>query len=106
MSNWLKGYWRIYNVLVRVFGVAALVSGLAFIGWGVLLILRLGGATLTDTPGVIPMIAGLLAAGLGGTILGTPTYRPDLGDAAWDFDPLGKKARTSATKRRSWWTGD
>jgi hypothetical protein len=106
MKSWISGYWRVYNVLVRVFGVAALVSGVAFIGWGVLLILRQGVGPLNDTPGLIPVVAGLLAAGLGGTILGTPTYRPDLGDAAWNFDPFGQQARKSTTANRSWWTGD
>jgi hypothetical protein len=106
MSNWLSGYWRVYNVLVRTLGMAALLAGVAFIGWGAVLIPRFGLTLANGGPTLVLLLAGLLAAGLGGTILGTPTYRPDLGDAAWNFDPLGKKTRQAATARRSWWTGD
>jgi hypothetical protein len=104
--GWLTGYWRVYNVLVRALGMAALAAGIGFIGWGAVLIPRLGFRVSEGGPPIVLLLAGLLAAGLGATILGTPTYRPDLGDAAWNFDPFGKKSRQSATAGRSWWTGD
>jgi hypothetical protein len=104
--SWITTYWRVYNVLVRALGMAALLAGCAFVGWGSLVLLRVGLAPLFGMPGVVLLMAGLLAVGLGGTILGTPTYRPDLGDAAWDFDPFGKKSRKLAGGSRSWWTGE
>jgi hypothetical protein len=106
MSRLFSGYWRVYNILVRALGMMALLAGLGFVGWGGLVLLRIGLAPLVGMPGMVLLLAGFLAAGLGGTILGTPTYRPDLGDAAWDFDPFGKKSRRSATAQRSWWTGE
>jgi hypothetical protein len=106
MSGWVSGYWRVYNVLVRAMGSTALLAGFVFILWGVLRLYQLGLQASEGTPGLVLMMVGILSAGLGGTILGTPTYRPDLGDTAWNFDPFGTKARQSATRRRSWWTGD
>ena len=106
MSNWRTEYWRVYNVLVRVVGGAALASGTGFIGWGATRIIRMGLEQEVGQPGVILMVAGLLSAGLGGAILKTPAYRPDLGDPALDFDPFGSKTRQAAVVRQSWWTGD
>jgi hypothetical protein len=106
MSNWRTGYWRVYNIMVRAFGGIALVSGLVFILWGVLRILQMGLQTSEGTPGLMLLLVGFIAAGLGATILGVPTYRPDLGDPAWNFDPLGRKTTQSPASKRSWWTGD
>jgi hypothetical protein len=105
MAKW-RGYWRVYNVLVRALGLAALVFGLGFIVWGAARLMRLGLEADAGAPGVILVFAGIVAAALGATIIGTPTYRPDLGDPAWDFDPFGAKARKAPAGRRSWWTGD
>jgi hypothetical protein len=53
------------------------------------------------------LLVGLISILLGSGILGVPTYRPDLGDPAWQFDPFGAKGRQSpATRHSSWWTGD
>ena len=106
MSSWRAEYWRVYNVLVRVLGASALVSGIGFVGWGATRMALLGLEQAEGQPGVILLAAGLLAAGLGAAILTTPAYRPDLGDPALNFDPYGTRSRQTAVVRRSWWTGD
>jgi hypothetical protein len=106
MTSWQTGYWRLYNVLVRALGAVALVAGTGFICWGAFRIFQLGLQTSEGTPGLMLLLVGLISAGLGVTILGAPTYRPDVGDPAWQFDPLGSKSRQAPTAKRSWWTGD
>ena len=106
MRNWRAEYWRAYNVLVRVLGVSALVSGTGCVGWGATRLLKLGLEQAEGQPGIILLAAGLLSAGLGAAILTTPAYRPDLGDPAMQFDPFGTKSRQTETAKRSWWTGD
>ena len=104
--SWYSGYWRVYNILVRAFGATAVVAGLAFLGWGILRLLQLGLQPSEGTPGLMLLLVGVLAAGLGAGILGVPTYRPDLGDPAWQFDPFGAKSKQIPATKRSWWTGD
>jgi hypothetical protein len=99
-------YWRVYNVLVRALGLSALLSGLFFIVWGIKHILELGLLPDEGAGGLMLVVAGLLAAGIGAALLRTPTYRPDLGDVAWHFDPFGAKPQSSTATKRSWWTGD
>jgi hypothetical protein len=106
MPSWQIGYWQVYNILVRALGAVALVAGIWFIGWGALRTFQMGLQASEGTPGLMLLLVGLLAAGLGVTILGVPTYRPDLGDPAWQFDPFGAKTTPSTPARRSWWTGD
>ena len=106
MTSWQTGYWRLYNILVRVLGASALVAGIVFVGWGAVRLLQMGLQPSEGTPGLMLLLVGLISAGLGVTILGVPTYRPDLGDPVWQFDPLGSKSRKAPTVRRSWWTGD
>jgi hypothetical protein len=106
MRGWYTGYWRVYNILVRAFGATAVVSGLAFVVWGILRLQQMGLQPADGTPGLVLLLVGLLSAGLGAGILGVPTYRPDLGDPAWQFDPFGAKGARSPAIKRSWWTGD
>jgi hypothetical protein len=106
MTSWRTGYWRVYNILVRAFGGLAFIAGVGFIIWGVLRLLHMGPQASEGTPGLMLLLVGFISAGLGATILGVPSYRPDLGDPAWQFDPLGAKARQTPSTRRSWWTGD
>ena len=106
MRNWRAGYWRVYNILVRALGASSLLAGLGFIVWGVLRLKQMGLQASEGVPGLMLLMAGFIAAGLGASILGVPAYRPDLGDPAWQFDPLGKKNQQSLAARRSWWTGD
>jgi hypothetical protein len=106
MTNWRTEYWRLYNVAVRVLGVSALAAGTGVLGWGVTRILSYGMEGAEGYPGAVLLAAGLLSAGLGGAIVSTPAYRPDLGDHALDFDPYGSKSRQAAKLKQSWWTGD
>jgi hypothetical protein len=105
MTSWHTGYWRVFNVLVRAFGLIALLAGVGFMIWGVVQILELGLWPEIGVSGLLLVAVGLLAAGLGAAALGAPNHRPDLGDPAWQYDPSGVKTRESSV-RRSWWTGD
>jgi hypothetical protein len=104
MRSWQTEYWRVYNMLVRMLGVSAVVSGAGFVGWGATRLLRLGLEQSMGQPGVILVAAGFLSAGLGAAIVATPAFRPDLGDHAVEFDPYGSRVRKMES--RSWWTGD
>jgi hypothetical protein len=106
MTNWGTTYWRGYNVLVRVLGLLALLSGATFVVWGGVRLLQLGSLHTETAPAWVLLAVGLLAATLGVALLRAPSYRPDLGDASWHFDPFGKKAQQMPPSRRSWWTGD
>ena len=106
MRNWYTGYWRVYNILVRAFGALAVVSGLVFVGWGSLRLLQLGLQPADGMPGLWLLLVGFMSIFLGSGILGVPTYRPDLGDPAWQFDPFGAKVKQSPSSKGSWWTGD
>ena len=106
MTRWQTGYWRLYNVLVRALGAVALIAGIGFVVWGALRIFQLGLQTSEGTPGLMLLLVGLISTGLGVGILGVPTYRPDLGDPAWQFDPFGSKTQRAPAAKRSWWTGD
>ena len=106
MTAWRSNYWRLYNVLVRGLGMLALVAGAGFVFWGLLRLMQMGLQLTEGTPWLVLMLVGLISVGFGAAMLGVPTYRPDLGDPAWDFDPLGRKARQATIRRQSWWTGE
>jgi hypothetical protein len=106
MASSGAGYRRVFNLLVRVLGLVALVSGAVFTVLGVLRILQLGLLRTEGSPPLVILLVGLLVAVLGLAILRAPIYRPDLGDASWRFDPFGTKSRLTAPPGRSWWTGD
>jgi len=86
MTSWGTLYWRVFNVLVRALGLVAFLSGIVFTVWGAVRMLRMDFIRMEDAP--------------------TTTYRPDLGDVPWGFDPFGAKSRQSSPAKRSWWTGD
>ena len=106
MNSWQTSYWRLFNVLVRAFGLVTLVAGLVFLIWGAARIVVWGGIPALESPLWVLPIVGLLAAGLGAAVLRGPPYRPDLGDVFWRFDPFGTHTAQSTPKRYSWWTGD
>lgn len=106
MTSWGTWYWRVFNILVRALGLVALLSGAVFIVWGAVRMLRMDFIRMEDAPTLAILPIGLLVGVLGAAILRTPTYRPDLGDVPWGFDPLGTKARQSSQAKRSRWTGD
>jgi hypothetical protein len=96
----------VFNVLVRALGLVAVVSGAVFTLLGAMRIRQLGLLETEGSPPLVLLIIGLVVAGLGVAILRAPTYRPDLGDASWRFDPTGVKTQKLAAAKRSWWTGD
>ena len=106
MNDWGTRYWRVFNILVRDLGLAALLSGAGFIVWGTLRMLEREFITIEGAASIVILPVGLLVAAIGWAILRAPTYRPDLGDALWGFDPIGAKARQSSPPKRSWWTGE
>ncbi len=80
MTSWETSYWRVFNILVRVLGLVALVSGIAFTVLGAARILEQGLLLDAGAPGLVILLVGLLAGALGAAILRVPAYRPDLGD--------------------------
>ena len=106
MASWGTWYWRVFNVSVRALGLVALLYGAVFIVWGAARMVQLEFIRMEEAPSLVILPVGLLVAALGAAILRAPTYRPDLGDVSWRFDPFGAKARRSSPSKRSWWTGD
>jgi hypothetical protein len=106
MANSGAAYWRVFNILVRALGLVALVSGVLFTVLGVIRILQQGLLTSEGSPPLIILLIGLILSWLGASILQAPSYRPDLGDASWRFEPFSSKARRRPSSGRSWWTGD
>lgn len=106
MDNWGTKYWRAFNILVRDLGLAALVSGGGFIVWGTIRLLQREYFMIEGAASLVILPVGLLVGAIGWSILRAPSYRPDLGDALWGFDPLGAKTRQSSPSKRSWWTGE
>lgn len=106
MANWYTTYWRVFNILVRAFGLVTLVAGTGFIIWGAARIVVFGAIPVLASPLWVLPLVGLLAAALGIAILRGPTYRPDLGDVFWQFDPYGTKTQQLFPAGRAWWTGD
>jgi hypothetical protein len=106
MMTWRADYWRMFNVLVRVLGLTALVSGTVFTVLGISRIVQSGAIRIEGEPGLILLLVGLLSLAIGAAILRAPPFRPDLGDVSWRFDPFGSKEKRLARPKRSWWTGD
>ena len=106
-----REYWRLFNVMVRVFGIAAMLAAITFMAWAVYFALvaeaykgvasaELAASWFYAAVGGLPMLLGI-------AVLRTTPYRPDLGDPAWT--PLRRDhASGSNVKRRgrSWWTGE
>jgi hypothetical protein len=105
MTRWETWYWRVFNASVRVLGLVALWCGAVFIGWGARRVSQMEFIEMDQTSALLILPVGLLAAGIGWAVLRVQSYRPDLGDAWWRFDPIVAKTRRAAPKR-TWWTGD
>jgi hypothetical protein len=107
-ANMAAGYQRwhfsVFNIVVRLFGLAATFASLVFLGWGLYFTARPEaaegyGTTLVSPAGDSFGVAILIGA-IGVACLLSRPYRPDLGDAAWSTG-RGSSERT----RRHWWTG-
>ena len=106
MTTWRADYWRMFNVLVRVLGLAALLSGAVFTVLGIMRLLQPAALQTEGDPALVLLLVGLLVLAVGAAILRAPPFRPDMGDVSWRFDPFGSKERRSGGLKRSWWTGD
>ena len=84
-SPYERFHWRLFNILVRFFGIGLLVVGIAFLVSG-------------------PPAGALFALPISLLILKARPYRPDQGDVERLADPFG--ARGNSTRKRRWWTGD
>jgi hypothetical protein len=106
IQNWASKYWRVFNILVRDLGLASVIGGAGFIIWGTLRMLEREFITIEGAVSIAILPVGLLVGAIGWAILRAPSYRPDLGDALWGFDPFGDKLRGSSRAERSWWSGE
>jgi len=107
--------------MLRVFGLVALIAGVAGFGWAAYFALHLGVAPELVAGGLSPVVSSAII-GTSGTAIGLLVlmrrpYRPDLGDAAFSdrtFRILRGLPRNwqrpipleTAADDRSWWTGD
>jgi ABC-type thiamin/hydroxymethylpyrimidine transport system permease subunit len=80
MASWETTYWRLFNILVRVLGLVALLCGIVYIVWGTVRMLQMDfiQPEAASTIAILPV--GLLVAAIGAAIIRAPTYRPALGD--------------------------
>lgn len=109
VSSWyLRLHWRLFSVMVRLFGVTAFICGAAFLLWGVYQAFDPRAAEGIETGGLpasaINMVLGSFSLAVGTAVLRAQPYRPDLGDAAWTF--RAAKPADAAARRRNWWTGE
>ena len=102
--------WRALNVLQRVAGFSATVTGVIFGTWAVWSLLNPVAALPADPSAdprlgrfVVLAFAGVLLA-LGAVLLRARPYRPDLGDSLSSGHDL--RATRPSDPLRRWWTGD
>ena len=103
-------HWRVYNALRRLFALALVGAGLAFLGDAAGFAARLG-ATDAGRPRAASSSAGLAALGFALLAVGIlscrrPTYRPDLGDVSWWAGRAGGYEPGLRRGARTWLTGD
>ena len=84
-SSYERFHWRLFTILVRLFGIGLLVVGIAFLV-------------------LAPRLGALFALPMSLLFLRVRPYRPDQGDVERLADPFG--ARGNSTAKRRWWTGD
>jgi hypothetical protein len=111
MAQWESWYWRGYNIMMRLVGLAFLFWGLGFACWGLWLALHPntpfpvnGVPTTALGPKLGMTLAAAVMAAPGIFLIRTRPYRPDLGDVPYLFDPF--LAKTQVRSNRHWWTGD
>lgn len=91
-------HWRTFNIFARLFGLMALLVGVAFL---ITAILQCSGAPLA-TPGVDAFgnfLVSVFALGFGTAFLKVSPYRPDL-------DREKQNIADSASQKMGWWTGE
>ena len=59
MKTWRADYWRMFNVLVRVLGLTALVSGTVFTILGISRVVQPGAMRIEGEPGLMLLLVGL-----------------------------------------------
>jgi membrane protein implicated in regulation of membrane protease activity len=85
MAGYETWHWRTFNVLVRLFGLAALMVGAVVLATG-------------------PWWLGIVVIAMGVAFMTVRPYRPDLGDVERLIEPQEFAGNSKA--RRRWWTGD
>ena len=101
-------HWRLFNILIRVFGIVAVLFGVSSVVAGTYYAVYPSAAEGMETLGLpasaLSVLVGILCGAIGVSVLRVSPYRPDLGDAAWTFSVhTGQK---SGNQPRSWWTGE
>ena len=98
-----ENYWRVVNVLVRVFGIMCFIVGIIFIITTIILFSNekaFGNISTASGNAPIEMgIASLICLVLGVLFVSVKAYRPDLSGS----EKNNKKINNS---KASWWTGE
>ena len=93
--------WRTFNILLRLLGLGATLSGLvAMVTFGLGLPAPVDAQAVLNWPSIL---SGGLVALLGLGFLMNPAFRPDLGDTRVVSNPF---RAFSGPRRRTWWTGN
>ena len=97
----IRYFWRLFNALARLCGLAFAAGGITLI---VATVLSRSDTSLGRTEETITYLAGATVSLLGLAMLRVRAFRPDLGDIEPLLDPFG--ARGNSQIPRTWWTGD
>jgi drug/metabolite transporter (DMT)-like permease len=90
MPSATSGFWRRFNVALRLLGVAAILGGIAVIVT----------TDMESDDALLGAIAGGAVCLVGIAFMAGRPFRPDLGDATYVLNPFGHP------EPRHWFTGD
>ena len=113
-------HWKVLNVTMRLFGLAATLTGTVSVAWAVYYHLHperveLGTNSLTGSIFLDFFLVGVVAAGIGLGFLVAPAQRPDLGDPMISDRAMRllrglpknwERPRVPGRESRTWWTGN
>ena len=103
-------HWRLFNIGIRLFGIAAGLATAGFVAWGVYFVTNPQGAEGLREGGLaagsVYLVTAMATAALSYAMLRARPYRPDLGDRTWTFVRRASGKPSEPRGDRTWWTGD
>jgi hypothetical protein len=96
-------HWRLFNIGIRLFGIAAGLATAGFVAWGVYFVTNPQGAEGLREGGLaagsVYLVTAMATAALSYAMLRARPYRPDLGDRTWTVCEAGLRQAIRATWR-------